>query len=1078
MASPIKEIILKLPPRIRSILSSGFKGFITVMAFYILLSHQVQMVDHRSIILENGIVVNLVQGNTVIVGNQPVTVVNGSKGRLEDGSEITFRNGQSVQLPDHRHGSFQPLETESTFKAILNFLPRIEARTFWLFVFLAASVKFVGILSSMFRWHLLLQGQGIRFPFRHLFGSFLIGRFLGTFLPSTIGLDGYKLYDASRFSRRTVECTAATVIEKILGIVGLFITFLVALPFGRSILGKEAGKLTLITVPVAAGIIVIFFVLLFYPAIIQWTIRHFPIPGKNKIEGFINRVNQSASAYRNRKLLLINAAFMSFLVHFLTAAMYFYTALAIGASHARFWQVTFASSIQIFATVITPITIAGEGIREIAQYYLLRNQLGPAESIVSAALGFWAAEALTLLGAVFWWQRKKNYRPAFLFLDDKPADLEILLNSGDYGLEELKPVIDEPRNEGWMRRAFLTRLSSGAAGGALAGVTLGLLETLWTGFAKGFGSTIFLYGMLLYGFIGIVFGAAFGGITGISAIILGRIKGSTRTYALVFSGWFSINVMVLGRFLLNRDVFKEQGVPKTGLLILLLISGIVFITAFLRSQSESRNRDAWGTRPFLWSCCLIAAGLIFWAGFSLISHLNRPESYPTGIPETVEDKPNILLIVCDALRADHLGCYGYRSAKTPVIDNFAENAIRFHSAYSQSSWTKPAFATILTALYPSGHKTYLKPDVLPDEVTTLSEVLQEAGYYTIGYPNNINITSGFNFNQGFHEYNYLSPDYFFFADEFSSKLTYYSILRKVREGFLVKSKYPQHYYQEAAVVNQHVQEYLDRRSDRFFLLIHYMEPHDPFFQHPFDGTGYARVTLPNPDPTMADEMRRAYDQEINYMDRHIGELFDVIRNKGLWDNTIVIITADHGEEFYDHGGWWHGLTLYQELIHVPLIIKPDLKNSLNLSPTIRLDNARQIDIAPTLLGLAKVPVPNSMMLGRNLFAQGENNDRDVTVFAEEDHEGNVLRAYIEGPWKLIQANAGNPRGLASEELFRLDIDPLEQDNRASLEEERLQSMTSGLNAAEVTAKTGEIRRQEKQLSDDELQKMRELGYIQ
>ncbi len=1078
MSSPIKELIQKIPPRIRSILSWGFKLFITVMAFYILLSHQVQMVDHRSVILENGLVVNLVEGDILIIGNQPVTVVNGSKGKYEDGSGITFRNGQNIQLPDHRHGTLQPLETESTFQAILNFLPRIEARTFWLFVFLAAFVKFIGILSSMFRWHLLLQGQGIRFPFRHLFGSFLIGRFLGTFLPSTIGLDGYKLYDASRFSRRTVECTAATVIEKILGIVGLFITFLVALPFGRSILGKDAGKITLLTVPIATCIIAVFFVLLFYPAIIQWTIRHLPIPGKNRIEGFINRVNRAASAYRNRKLLLINAAFMSFLVHFLTAAMYFYTALAIGAFHARFWQVTFASSIQIFATVITPITIAGEGIREIAQYYLLRNQLGPAESIVSAALGFWAAEALTLLGSVFWWLRKKNYRPAFLYLDDKPVDLETLLSSEDYGLEELKPVTDEPKKEGWIRRAFLTRLSSGAAGGALAGVTLGFLETLWTGLAKGFGSTMFLYGTLLYGVIGILFGAAFGGLTGIGAIVLGRIKGSTRTYALVFSGWFSINILILGRFLLNRDVFKEQGVPKASLLILLLISGIVFITTLIRGQSESRTLDPWAIRPFRWSCFPIAAGVIFWVGFSLITHLNRPESLPAGIPETVQDKPNILLIVCDALRADHLGCYGYRSAKTPVIDSLADNSIRFHSAYSQSSWTKPAFATIFTALYPSGHKTFLKPDVLPDDVITLAEILQEAGYYTVGFPNNINITSGFNFNQGFNEYTYLSPDYFFFADEFSSKLTYYSILRKVREGFLVKSKYPQHYYQEAAVVNQNVREYLDRRKDRFFMLVHYMEPHDPFFRHPFDGTGYARVTMPNPDPSLADEMRQAYDQEISYMDRHIGEIFEVLHSKGLWDDTIIIVTADHGEEFYDHGGWWHGLTLYQEVIHVPLIIKPDSKNSLNVSSTIRLDNARQIDIAPTLLGLTKLPVPNSMMLGRNLLAQGENNDRDIQVFAEEDHEGNVLRAYIDGPWKVIQANTGNPRGLASEELFRLDIDPREQDNLASVEEERLKSMTVGMDDAEVTAKTGEIQRQEKQLSDDELQKMKELGYIQ
>ncbi|MBN1880132.1 sulfatase-like hydrolase/transferase [bacterium] len=1071
---------MKIPSGIRTGISSVSKGLVTVVAFYILFSHQVQMIDRRPVILDSGQTVHLVQNDTVKYGSQTVTVLSGSKGKTADGSEIEFQDGHPVHLADNREGRIAPLETESTFEAIMNFLPNIKARTFWMFVCLAAFVKFIGILCSMGRWHLLLQGQGIRFPFRHLFGSFLIGRFLGTFLPSTIGLDGYKLYDASRFSRRTVECTAATIIEKTLGIVGLFITFLVALPFGRSILGKKAGSITLMTVPIASGVIAAFFLLLFYPAIIQWLIVHLPIPGKNRIHGFINRVNRAAAAYRDHKMLLLSASFMSFLVHFLTAAMYFYTALAIGATHARFWQVTFASSIQIFATVITPITIAGEGIREIAQYYLLRNQLGPAESIVSAALGFWAAEALTLLGAIFWWVRKKSYKPSFLYLDNKPADLESLLSSDDYGLEELRPLSSEPRKKGWMKQAFFTRIWSGAAGGIFAGVILGLTESAWTGVVKGAGQNLFLYGMLLYGIIGLLFGLGFGALTGIIALAFGRIKGSVRTFATAFSSWLAVNILILGRFLLNRDMFKEQGVPKPVLLILLIISGLVFVAGMSWGQTEKRRKDLWAKRPLIWSGFLLGAGLLYhFAAPGLSSSPAHPKG-PTGIPEAVADKPNIVLIVCDALRADHVGCYGSRTTRTPVIDSLAENGIRFHSAYSQSSWTKPAVATILTALYPSGHKTYLKPDILPDDVITLPEVLQDAGYYTVGFPNNINITSGFNFDQGFNEFLYLSPDYFFSADEFSSRLTYYSILRKIREGFISKSKYPQHYYQEASVVTRHVQEFLDRhgRSSRFFLFLHFMEPHDPFFRHPFNGIGYARVNMPNPDPSLAPEMRLAYQEEINYLDEWIGKLFELLRKNGLWDNTIIVLTADHGEEFYDHGGWWHGLTLYQEVIHVPLIIRPDRKEAAFLPSTVRLDNARQIDIAPTILGLAKIPAPESMHLGRNLCAPGQDSDRDISVFAEEDHEGNVLKAYIEGPWKIIQANSGNPRGLPQKELFRLDIDPLELDDRAYHEDERLQAMMKGSAEAEITAGTGEVRRQEKQLSDDELSKMRELGYIQ
>ncbi|MBN1296052.1 sulfatase, partial [bacterium] len=463
-----------------------------------------------------------------------------------------------------------------------------------------------------------------------------------------------------------------------------------------------------------------------------------------------------------------------------------------------------------------------------------------------------------------------------------------------------------------------------------------------------------------------------------------------------------------------------------------------------------------------------------------ISSETGSDPAPRTIPESLKDKPNIVFIMCDALRADHLGCYGYPHAETPVLDSLAESAIRFHDAYAQASWTKPSTATLFTALYPSGHKTYLKPDVLPDDVTTVAEVFQSAGYHTIGFPNNINISPSFNFDQGFTDYIYLAPDYFFGANESTSKLTYYAILRKVREGFLVSSKYPRHYYQEAAIVNQHAIDYIVRHgnTDRFFLYLHYMEPHDPFFVHPFNGVGYARVTMPNPDPSWAEAFRAAYDQEIAYMDHRIGELFDALKAQKLWDNTVILVTADHGEEFYDHLGWWHGTSLYQELIRIPMIIKLHAEAAEIRPPTVRLDRARHIDVAPTLLGLAELPAPETMSLGRNLFAVGEDILRDITVFAEEDHEGNVLSAFIEGPWKVITANEGNPRGLAEDELYRLDIDPLEKQNRTTVEPDVLHTMKSGLELSRYSAMTGAVERQTKTLSEDEISKMRELGYIQ
>ncbi|MFQ5458011.1 MAG: YbhN family protein [Myxococcota bacterium] len=308
----------------------------------------------------------------------------------------------------------------SALQMIIDHLPEIDARTFWTFVFAATGVKIIGIISSMTRWHVLLIAQGIRFPFIHIVGSFLIGRFLGTFLPSTLGLDGYKLYDAARFSKRTVEATAATIIEKVLGFVGIFLTFLVALPFGASLFAPHTGKIAAGTIPVCIAIVGAFFLLMTNPRPIQRAVEAIPLPGagREKLRGFISRTSTAAAAFRHRGGTLALATVLSFLVHFTTAAMYFFTALAVGAAHAEFWQVTLASTVQILATVLSPFTIAGEGVREIVQWLLLAKKIGVSESILSAALGFWAAEALTLLGGIVWWVRGSDYKPRYCVLKD------------------------------------------------------------------------------------------------------------------------------------------------------------------------------------------------------------------------------------------------------------------------------------------------------------------------------------------------------------------------------------------------------------------------------------------------------------------------------------------------------------------------------------------------------------------------------------------------------------------------------------------------------------------------------------
>ncbi len=359
----------KLPARVRSTATTVIKVVITVAAFYLLLTH-----------------------------------------------EVKVESGQHVMA----------------FRAILNYLPQINARIFWTFVAIATLLKVIGIVASMYRWHLLLIGQGVRFPFRHLAGSFMVGRFIGTFLPSTIGLDGYKLYDAARFSGRTAGASAATVVEKILGLAGIFLTFLITFPLGYQILGGHAGWVALLTIPMALAIVGVVMALILRPSILTWITLRLPFARHPRLEGPVQKITRAASAYGGQARLILVAAALSFIVHFCTASLYYFTALAIGVMHANFWEVTFASTIQVFATVISPFTIAGEGVREIVQTLLLAHRIGTSQSIISAALGFWAAEAPTLVGGFIYLLRPSDYRPAFVEVtevghdDDTEAEVTVI----------------------------------------------------------------------------------------------------------------------------------------------------------------------------------------------------------------------------------------------------------------------------------------------------------------------------------------------------------------------------------------------------------------------------------------------------------------------------------------------------------------------------------------------------------------------------------------------------------------------------------------------------------------------------
>jgi arylsulfatase A-like enzyme/uncharacterized membrane protein YbhN (UPF0104 family) len=955
-------------------------------------------------------------------------------------------------------------------------LANIDHGTFWTFCALAAGVKFVGILASMHRWTLLLRGQGVELPFRHIFGSFLIGRFIGTFLPSTAGLDGYKLFDAARFSGKTVEATAATLLEKILGFSGIFLSFLVALPFGIVIFGERAGTIAALTVPICVGVIAALLVVLFRPGLVSLLLAKLPLPGKARMTGIVTRISKSASAYRDKHGLVIAALSLSFVVHFTTAAMYYFTALAIGADRAEFWPVVFGSSIQIFATVLSPFTIAGEGIREAAQYVLLGHMIGAGNAIVSAALGFWAAEALTLFGGIFWWIRGKDYRPAYCLADGRQVDYEAAARAAASFVDQAGPGSIAVAPAAPLAARAAIGILSGLAAGVVGGLLVGAVETAVIA-AGGFGAEAqaLWWGPLVYGLLFGALGAGIGLATAIFPMDAEEMRGVAPAWAL--TGTLVPIGLAISVFRVRRDVFAEQMPPLPVLLAILAAAGLVALVLSFGGPKFFRGPLRALAKP------VVAAGLLAIAtlggALAARSFAVPPDRAPErAVPAELAAAPNLILVMIDTLRADHLSCYGGPVA-APAICGLAEGNGAIFDGFSHASWTKPAAASLLTGLLPKSHAAMSKTATLAESLELLPELLKERGYTTGGVVSNINLAESFGFRQGYDEYRYLAPDYLLGAEESSSKLVLYSILRAVRfklaRGYRVGD-----FYQDSVTVNEVALDFVARQRDsRFFLFLHYMDPHDPYFEHPYNGRAIARVSNQHPDPALADEMRRLYAGEVAHVDASFGRVIEKLRELGIYENTAIALVSDHGEEFHEHGGFWHGLTLYDEQIRVPLLVKWPHGEAL-ASGDQRGWPARLVDVAPTLLARAGVPVLPAMP-GRDLgrLPPDARADSDRLVFAEEDHEGNVLRALRSRDWKWIEANAGNPRGLPLEQLFEVSRDPGERKDLRDANPARVAALRDQAIALEQHA--GELTPSDAgsaQLSDAQKSALESLGYLQ
>jgi arylsulfatase A-like enzyme len=393
---------------------------------------------------------------------------------------------------------------------------------------------------------------------------------------------------------------------------------------------------------------------------------------------------------------------------------------------------------------------------------------------------------------------------------------------------------------------------------------------------------------------------------------------------------------------------------------------------------------------------------------------------PADVPpeRSLPAPPNVLLYVVDTLRADHLGCYGHPGGLTPRIDALAAESVLFERTTAASAWTRTSMASILTGLPPLAHGANRRDQAVTAELQTLAERLREAGWDTAGFVTNPNLAPQFGFDQGFGRYALL--------EQADARLAY------VPSGEL----------NDAALA------WLGQRDapEPFFLYLHSMDPHDPYFAHIGDRPGRAgagdrseagsilfmraiehgRIA---PTPAIRRQLLELYASEIRYNDARIGELLDRLAARGLDRNTVVVLLSDHGEEFEDHGWWRHGKTLFEEMLHVPFLIRwPDRRHA-GLRVGTR---AAHVDVVPTLLELLGLP-PAPGLPGRSLVPAVEGREiprAPAPAYAWLDLDGRVVEAVVLDDWKLIRSLA-RARNSPSVALYDLGLDPSETLNRSA-----------------------------------------------
>lgn len=447
---------------------------------------------------------------------------------------------------------------------------------------------------------------------------------------------------------------------------------------------------------------------------------------------------------------------------------------------------------------------------------------------------------------------------------------------------------------------------------------------------------------------------------------------------------------------------------------------------------------------------------------------------------------DIVLVTVDSLRADHVGWHGYERRTTPNLDQRANSSQTFTQAFAHACSTRPSFPSILTSSYALMYGGFER---LSDDRTTIAEELSTGGYETAGFHSNLYLSADFGYDRGFDEFFDSKSDPSPLAKLRQAIKTHiddesrvYRLLQLMfnatekRAGIELGSAYV-----DAEEMTDRALSWAKTASDGpRFIWVHYMDVHHPYvppaeYQRRFRdqpiedrrAVQLRREMLQDPDSLSDDEVSDIvdlYDAEIAYMDAEVDRLVTGLRNE--WgEDTIFAFTADHGEEFRDHGGFSHRATFHDEVLHVPLFIDDGEMTG------VCDDLVGLLDLAPSLVEYADIESPSSFY-GNPLQRAGTDAWARSSVIAEwEDTETGGRRFGVRTPsWKYIRKED------ESEQLYDLTTDPGETDNVVDSEPEALDELRERLNEHQARLERTEDDLGEVGMDEQTRQRLQDLGY--